>query len=184
MGEGARYNTDDACHKDQSLGHGKGSNYGKAEGRRASSNAEQVLVWGLQGMKQRCYNPKHVGYGNYGGRGITICDEWLNSFSRFYEDIGPRPSLDHEIDRIDNDGNYEPSNCRWAVPEQQTLNRRGNRRIEYGGKRLTVVEWARRCGMRHNTLSYRLDHGWSVESALTVPVPCRRRNEYSQPRRS
>lgn len=126
-------------------------------------------VW--SGMKQRCYNPNHDGYENYGGRGITICGDWLNSFSKFYEDMGPRPSLDYEIDRIDNDGNYERGNCQWVLTERQRSNVRSNRRIEFLGELLTLAEWAKRFGLRHNTLSYRLDHGWSIESALTVPVP-------------
>ena len=74
-------------------------------------------------MKQRCSNPNNVGYKNYGGRGITVCDEWKNSFAQFMEDMGPRPSDKHEIDRVDNNGNYEPSNCGWATKFEQQLNR-------------------------------------------------------------
>ena len=74
-------------------------------------------------MKQRCYNPLSTSYPHYGARGITVCDEWKNSFDTFFKDMGPRPTDKHEIDRIDNDGNYEPSNCTWATKLEQQLNR-------------------------------------------------------------
>jgi len=78
------------------------------------------------GMKQRCLNTNHKGYDDYGGRGIKVCDRWLNSFPNFLEDMGEKPGPEYSIDRIDNDGNYEPDNCRWATPSQQVLNQRRN----------------------------------------------------------
>jgi hypothetical protein len=94
----------------------------------AIRNNEHYLLdtWG--GMKQRCYNPKHKSWKNYGGRGITICDRWLNSVENFIEDMGKRPSLQYSIDRIDNNGNYELSNCRWATKSEQRQNQRNNKK--------------------------------------------------------
>jgi hypothetical protein len=83
----------------------------------------EYISW--QSMKNRCYNLERDNYHNYGGRGIIVCDRWLNSFENFYEDMGPRPDDDYySLDRIDSNGNYEPSNCRWATDEEQIINRR------------------------------------------------------------
>lgn len=80
-----------------------------------------------QGMKQRCLNPNAKTYKHYGGRGITICEKWVNSFEAFCEDVGPRPSLDYSIDRKDVNGHYEPANCRWATEVEQANNRTNSR---------------------------------------------------------
>lgn len=90
------------------------------------SNLVEYRAW--INMKARCYNSNVPNYENYGGRGITVCDRWRSNFDNFYTDIGSRPSSRYSLDRIDNDGNYEPSNCRWATDKQQLKNRRSNRR--------------------------------------------------------
>lgn len=90
----------------------------------------------------RCYNTRNHKYPIYGGRGIKMCDRWLTSFKYFIQDMGEKPSSSHTIERIDNDGNYEPSNCKWALPPEQARNKRNNHWIEYDGKRMIISDWA------------------------------------------
>lgn len=130
--------------------------------------APEYGVW--KGMKRRCYQPSKREYPNYGGRGITICDRWRHSFKAFYEDMGPRPSPEHSIDRIDGNGNYEPGNCRWSTRREQNRNRCDNRFETFKGKTMCLVDWAAEYGMKKVTLYERLDRGMSFEEALTTPV--------------
>lgn len=123
------------------------------------------------GMIQRCFNPNNKRFKGYGGRGITVCERW-RKFHDFYADMGERPS-GLSIDRINNDGDYEPGNCRWATPKQQQNNLRTNAFIEFRGERLRKHEWARRMGISIGALFFRLQHGWSIERALTTPGPGR-----------
>lgn len=92
-------------------------------------------------LKQRCCNPKNHAYECYGGRGIKICDRWFNSFENFLEDMGERPSKEYSIDRINVNGNYEPSNCRWATDKEQCNNRRSNVIIQYKGRTQNLKQW-------------------------------------------
>ncbi len=119
---------------------------------------------------QRCTNETLPCYANYGGRGITVCERWRMSFLAFYEDMGRKPSRSHSIDRIDNNGNYEPSNCRWATPRQQVLNSRKARYLTHNGETLCITDWALRTGIKRLTIAARLNHGWSIDEALTRPV--------------
>lgn len=101
-------------------------------------------------MKCRCYAPKTVRYKDYGGRGITVCDRWRDSFNNFFEDMGKRPSPIHSLDRIDVNGNYEPTNCRWATQIEQSSNTRRNVFITHNGKTDTLSGWARTLGISSN----------------------------------
>lgn len=122
-------------------------------------------------MKTRCYNDNSKSYKNYGGRGITVCERWLSSFENFFTDMGQRPSSIHSIERIDNDGNYSPQNCRWATPTEQARNCRNNRFITYKGKTKCLAEWAKYMGMSVSVLRQRLlKLGWTIERALETPV--------------
>lgn len=120
-------------------------------------------------MKSRCYTPTSTGYKDYGGRGIKVCERWLHSFGAFLEDMGPRPSPEHSIDRIDCDGDYEPSNCRWATRTEQARNFRANRIVEAFGRSMTLAEAAEQSGLPYNTVLYRLKRGWTLDQALTLP---------------
>lgn len=125
-------------------------------------------------MRRRCYNTKTKDYPFYGGRGITVCDRWRDSFDNFLADVGSRPSDSHTLDRIDSDGPYEPSNCRWDTRLTQSRNRRNNVHITYQGETLCVGEWAKRVGLSTGTLFGRLKNGWTVEQALTIPLRVKR----------
>lgn len=122
-------------------------------------------------MIRRCGDPQMKGYANYGGRGITVCARWRDDFWAFVEDMGPRPTPQHSVERIENDGQYEPGNCRWATDGEQKLNTRRNRVITHKGITLPITAWARRAGIHPATLFWRLRKGIPVETALTaVPV--------------
>lgn len=121
-------------------------------------------------MKQRCLNPRDKRYDRYGGRGITICDRWLDSFEAFLEDMGRRPSSAHTIDRIDNDGNYEPGNCRWATQKQQQRNRGNSVIITAFGLNTPLRELCERFNGNARLIRLRLQRGWTQEDALTKPT--------------
>jgi len=120
-------------------------------------------------MIQRCSNPNHPDYRHYGGRGIRVCERWLQA-ETFLADMGERPSAQHTLERKDNNGPYSPDNCRWATQIEQCQNLRKSRLLEYQGETLTIAEWARRAGLSPGALWGRLDRGWSVERALTTPA--------------
>lgn len=122
------------------------------------------------GIKQRCYNPNERYYYNYGGRGITVCDEWLHSPENFINwclSHGYQKGL--TLDRIDNNKGYSPDNCRWTTRKIQANNTRRNRYITYNGETHTVPEWAEILNLKYDVLIHRLAHGWSVEKAIETP---------------
>lgn len=120
-------------------------------------------------MKQRCLNPNKKEYKHYGGRGITICDKWMNSFIAFFEDVGCRPSPKHSIDRIDVNGNYEPGNVRWATQQQQVENTRTVRMVSINGKTQSISAWERDMGLPKGMVRSREVRGWSLEDAIITP---------------
>lgn len=120
-------------------------------------------------MIQRCYNRRLPNFDDYGGRGITVCREWLDSFEAFFSHVGPRPTDRHSLDRIQNDKGYEPGNVQWATRTTQSRNRNYVHRYAYGGETLTIPELAQKTGIKRATLYMRLvKMGWSVERATSV----------------
>ena len=125
-------------------------------------------VW--TAMKQRCLNTDDHAFSRYGGRGIIICDRWLESFSNFIEDMGPRPSAKHSLDRIDNGGGYAKDNCRWATIAIQHRNTRVNHWITHDDRTMCMADWAKELGVSSGVIHGRLRIGWSIQRALTTPV--------------
>lgn len=118
----------------------------------------------------RCFNPNYKRFSGYGGRGITLCDRWRNSFEAFLSDMGTRPSPQHSIDRFpDNDGNYEPGNCRWATRREQSRNTRRTRMLTFRGQTKCLSDWAAELGVSYLMILKRLKRGWTIEMALSVP---------------
>jgi hypothetical protein len=143
----------------------------------AESLKARALTHGMSGSKspeyqawahmiRRCHTPSTKGYESYGGRGITVCDRWRNSFENFIADMGMRPSSQHSLDRINNDGNYEPGNCRWATPVEQSNNTRQVHGVTYQGRTQSIAAWERELGMARNLLRGRIAAGWSVTEAI------------------
>ena len=121
-------------------------------------------------MKQRCYCKSAKDYHNYGLRGIRVCDEWKSDFMSFYNwAMSNGYSEELSIDRIDNNGDYEPSNCRWATVKEQARNRRTNKNTSINGITKTAIEWAEISGIKKETLMSRLRYGWSGEKLLSMP---------------
>ena len=125
-------------------------------------------------MKERCQKEYAPNYANYGGRGIKVCERW-ETFENFYQDMG-EPIKGMSLDRIDNDGDYSPQNCKWSTAKEQTNNRRNNHPISFNGATHNLKEWATILGISHTQLSYRIAN-WSVEKAFTTPsrVYCKRK---------
>ncbi len=120
-------------------------------------------------IKERCTNNENPGYKNYGGRGIKICSEWFSSFESFKIYMGPKPSPSHTVDRINNNGNYEPGNCRWATRKEQCRNFRRNRFFEINGERKTLAEWCEIYKLPQYNVGQRIRKlGWSIEEALEI----------------
>lgn len=148
------------CWKDQKTGARS-----KTHGR---SGSPEHNAW--MHMNDRCYNKSSKEYRSYGGRGIRVCLRWRRSFANFFKDMGSKISPQHSLDRVDNNGNYEPSNCRWATRKQQARNTRTSRFLTHSGVRACVAQWAEWTGISQTSIYQRLRRGWSVHRTLTIPV--------------
>lgn len=127
-------------------------------------------------MLERCTCPTHVSYPNYGGRGIRVCKAWRNDYAAFLADMGPRPS-GYTLERVDNDGDYEPGNCIWTPRGQQSENRTTTRFITIGNRRQSISRWCQETGVGMSTAFWRINNGWDPIRAVTTPArPLRRKN--------
>lgn len=144
--------------------------------------SERSVIHNMSGTKiyatwthliQRCINPSDAAYDRYGGRGISVCAEWRFSFEDFYACVSGLSHFNergYTLDRINNDGDYEPSNIRWSTQTEQARNKRNSRYFTYGGKTQTATEWGEQFGLEYKTLLARLNRGWDMERALRTPV--------------
>jgi len=135
---------------DRSLKHGK-------------TGTKEYVAW--QHFRKRCYDNTCPNYMNYGGRGIKVCERWLESFENFFADMGAAPSRNHSIDRINVNGDYEPSNCRWATPKEQQGNRRDNNWIEYKGDKKILQDWVKELGTSHGNF-IRMSKSKGIENTI------------------
>ena len=153
----------------------KGINKGEANWnyKHGETHTRLFKIW--SGMHERCERPKHTHFKDYGGRGIVVCDEWSEyiPFAKWARENGYNDDL--SIDRINVNGNYEPSNCRWVTEKEQHNNKRTNRVVEYMGERYTLTQLAEKFGIKKTTLKERLNSGWSVADAVNKPIRLRTR---------
>lgn len=138
----------------------------KANSTHLKTGSVEYTAW--INMLSRCYNRNKKDFKNYGGRGITVCERW-KEFENFYADMGNRPD-NTSIDRIDVNGNYEPSNCRWASNLEQARNMRSNRLIEFNGIISSLSEHCSKAGLDYRSVHQRLKRGWNVTKALSTPI--------------
>ena len=139
------------------------------------TETKEYRTW--ENMKKRCHSIADSHYPRWGGRGISVCDRWRNSFQNFFADMGSAPSPDHQIERNDNDGPYSRENCRWAHKSEQAGNTRKNRLITHNGKTQTMSAWSRETGLDIGAIRSRLELGWPPSEALTIKSdPTNRRN--------
>lgn len=140
--------------------------HGHAKNNKMSS---EYVSW--QRMIQRCQNLGYGNYQNYGGRGITVCDRWKNSFVSFLEDMKEKPFKNAQLDRINTDGDYEPNNCRWVSCKENSRNRKNNLVIEWNNQKKTLSEWSEVLNINKNTLRDRIySTKWTLEEAMSTPL--------------
>lgn len=136
----------------------------------AGDNSKSATYVAWTHAKSRCYDPANKKYKHYGGRGITMCDRWLESFADFLADMGEKPRRGLTLERVNNSGNYEPGNCEWRTYTDQNNNLRSNRNLEYGGIKMSMAMWTRELKFPRNLIFWRLKKGWTVEDALSTPL--------------
>lgn len=142
---------------------------GAANRTHGKTQTPEYMAWSA--MLNRCLNPTNEAYENYGGRGITVCDEWKTSFEAFFAHMGNRPSSRHSLDRVDNEKGYSPENCEWRPVEIQNLNKRNTVWVDWRGVRITLSEAAQKAGVNYYTAHERIFRlGWEVDRALTAPT--------------
>lgn len=151
--------------------------HGQSDYRKGQSGYYLYSLW--SGIKHRTNSPNSRHYEWYGGRGITMHPAWVDDYVTFRDyvlaELGERPSKRHSLDRIDNEGNYEPGNIRWATPAVQGSNRRNNQLLTLNGRTQTASQWSRELNIPHQTLMSRLARGWTEEKALTEPIKIQHR---------
>ncbi|WP_159392812.1 hypothetical protein [Methylobacterium sp. C1] len=143
----------------------RGSGNGKF--RHGLSRTSEYGIW--RHMIQRCTDPEDAAYCNYGARGICVCERWAASVDNFIADMGLRPSSDHSLERVNNDGNYEPGNCRWATWSEQMRNTRANRFVDHNGEHMLLLDACEQAPVSTATVRQRLVAGWDPHRALTTP---------------
>lgn len=151
----------------KSCGHNMGVTHGQTRGEKCTS---AYAVW--KDLLRRCYNPNATNYERYGGRGITVCDSWRESFENFYRDMGDAPK-GLQLDRMDNSAGYSPENCRWITRLENMRNTRANINLTWNGKTQCLSAWVEELGIARCILRYRIKRKWSVEKAFTTPVKVR-----------
>lgn len=145
-----------------------GSRVNRTHGEGGRTRTPEYKVW--CGIKRRCFNENDDSYRYYGGRGVTMCSEWRDSYDAFLRDMGRRPSQQHQIDRENVNGNYEPGNCRWVTRKEQANNKRGLKKISAHGETMTIGQWAERIGVDYRLIHLRLKRGWSPERAVLEDI--------------
>ncbi len=155
------------------------SQFATTHGRTKTS---EYVIW--RTMRARCQNPRRPEYHRYGGRGISVCERWSSSFEKFFADMGPRPSAAHSLDRRDNDGNYEPDNCRWATPQEQYNNRSSCRVVVYCGQQMTLTQAVELAGTSYAAIERRIRKGWDPILAIETPVREKRPNGQAKRQRA
>lgn len=142
------------------------------------SKSPTYTVWA--NMKSRCYRANHPQYNDYGGRGITVCESWINSFENFLSDIGEKP-FGLSLDRIDNNKGYSKENCRWASLKVQNRNKRENNILTIGSESKCIAEWSEISNLSEDLIRQRVNLGWSAQDAISIPK-MKRGHKYSQER--